>query len=85
MQLNMDTVDGLFGFITHVFQQRPTSQRRALAQNITYLNARKWKGIANRFSTSAPVKLITEFENWRLIRVLSQASLGALLALQLAP
>jgi hypothetical protein len=40
MQLNMDTVDGLFGFITHVFQQRPTSQRRALAQNIINNNLR---------------------------------------------
>jgi hypothetical protein len=40
MELNMDTEDGLFGFITHVFQQRPTSQRRALAETIINNNLR---------------------------------------------
>jgi hypothetical protein len=40
MELNLDAVDGLFGFITHVFHQKPTSQRRALAQTIISNNLR---------------------------------------------
>jgi hypothetical protein len=40
MKLNLTTVDGLMGFITHVFHQKPTSQRRALAQSIINNNLR---------------------------------------------
>jgi hypothetical protein len=40
MMLNLTTVDGLMGFITHVFHQKPTSQRRALAQSIINNNLR---------------------------------------------
>jgi hypothetical protein len=34
MELNMNTVEGLAGFIQHVFQQRPTPERKAMAKEI---------------------------------------------------
>jgi hypothetical protein len=40
MKLNLNTVDGLMGFITHVFYQKPTSQCRVLAQSIINNNLR---------------------------------------------
>jgi hypothetical protein len=40
MEFKLNTVDGLMGFITHVFQQKPTPQRRVLAHSIINNNLR---------------------------------------------
>jgi hypothetical protein len=40
MKLDMQTVNGLMGWITHAFHQRPTAQRRAMAHYIINNNLR---------------------------------------------
>jgi hypothetical protein len=40
MELDLQTVDGLMGWITHAFHQKPTAQRRAMVHNIVNNNLR---------------------------------------------
>jgi hypothetical protein len=40
MQLDMQTVDGLMGYIVHVFHQKLTAQRRAMVHTIIKHNLR---------------------------------------------
>eukprot|EP00953_Heterococcus_sp_UTEX-ZZ885_P018455 10308-Heterococcus_DN1.PRE.1 len=40
MELDLQTVDGLMGWITHAFHQKPTAQRRAMAHYIINNNLR---------------------------------------------
>jgi hypothetical protein len=42
LQLDLQTVDGLMGFIVYVLQQKPTAQRSAMAQDIIKHDLRPW-------------------------------------------